>query len=202
MFLVQDVLISKDVFDQKFICDLNACKGVCCREGDFGAPVTDEEIKILKKLYPIIRPYLTEEGQKVLDKKGVAVYYKEPRENGTPLLADESCAFLTEDENGVLLCGIERAWEDGAIDFKKPVSCHLYPIRISENEEKGFEAMNYEAWEICKAACSLGKREGMPLFRFVKEAIIRKYGADFYAGMEAVYGDHFGEKKQEVRNEK
>ena len=193
MFLVQDVLISKDVFGQKFICDLNACKGVCCREGDFGAPLTDEEIKILKKLYPIIRPYLTEEGQKVLDKKGVAVYYKEPRENGTPLLADESCAFLTEDENGVLLCGIERAWEDGAIDFKKPVSCHLYPIRISENEEKRFEAMNYEAWEICKAACSLGKREGMPLFRFVKEAIIRKYGADFYADMEAVYEDVFEE---------
>ncbi len=185
MLFIQEVLVSKDIVQEQFMCQLDACKGACCWEGDFGAPLETAELHILEKIYEHIRPYLTPEGVAVLEKEGLFTYYKENKEYGTPLLSNGACAYMTYDENGIAKCGIEQAYQDGATDFKKPISCHLYPVRISKKPKLGFEALNYDRWDICSAACSLGKDQKMPIYQFVKEAIIRKYGEDFFEELEA-----------------
>lgn len=184
MLIVQGKLISNDVVEQQFICNLKACKGACCWEGDWGAPIKEDEIEKLKKGLDEIKPYLTEEGLKVIEEKGVAVYNKEPDEMGTSLLGNGACAFMTY-QDGIAKCGIEKAYEEGKTEFKKPMSCHLYPIRVSENEATGFEALNYDRWDICSAACALGKEHQLPVYQFLKEPLIRKYGADFYEELDA-----------------
>ena len=128
---------------------------------------------------------MTPEGIDVIGQKGLYVYYNEAEEYGTPLLENGACAFLTYEKNGTAKCGIEKAYEAGAIEYKKPISCHLYPIRTSQNETTGFKAMNYDEWDICSAACKLGKKEQLPVYKFVKEAIERKYGTDFYKELDA-----------------
>lgn len=185
MLIVRDVLVSDAVIEEQFICDLDACKGACCWEGDFGAPLEKEELPILEQIYEATKPYLTPEGIDVIGQKGLFVFYDEPQEYGTPLLADGACAFLTYEKNGMAKCGIEKAYENGAIDYKKPISCHLYPIRTSQNETTGFKAMNYDKWDICTAACKLGQKEQLPVYKFVREAIVRKYGLDFYEELDA-----------------
>jgi len=185
MIVIQGVLISEDVVQEQFICNLDACKGACCWEGDFGAPLDPAELHTLEKIIDYVKPYLTREGLEVIEKEGLFTYYKENKEYGTPLVNKGPCAYMTYDERGIAKCGIEQAHNDGHIDFKKPISCHLYPIRIKENPKQGFEAMNYDRWDICSAACTLGKKNKMPLYKFVKEAIVRKYGADFYDELEA-----------------
>ena len=162
MLIVQDVLVSDAVVTEQFICDLNACKGACCWEGDFGAPLEAEELNILEQIYAATKPFLTPEGIDVIGQKGLSVYYPEAEEYGTPLLENGACAFLTYEKNGTAKCGIEKAYEAGAIEYKKPISCHLYPIRSSQNETTGFKAMNYDEWDICSAACKLGKKEQLP----------------------------------------
>ena len=186
MVIIQDILISEEVFEEYFSCRLDACKGACCWEGDFGAPLETAEMETLEKVYEDLKPFLSPAGVKVLEEQGLYVYDEEIGEFGTPLLADGACAYLTFGENGIAQCGIEKACRAGAIDFIKPVSCHLYPIRVSKNEEAGFEALNYDRWDICSAACTAGKIEKMPVFRFVKDAIIRKYGEAFFEEMEAM----------------
>jgi hypothetical protein len=180
---IGDKLISEDILDKQFVCDLNACKGACCVEGDTGAPLEDSELRILDAIYPKIKPYLTPEGIKVLEQEK---YVWEPEDSKwkTPLLPTGPCAYVYVD-NGVSLCGIEKAWKEGQVDFQKPISCHLYPVRI--NSRKDFEAVNYERWGICKAACKNGKTLQVPIFRFVKDALIRKYGEEFYDTLEAYY---------------
>lgn len=185
MIVIQGVLISEDVVQEQFICNLDACKGACCWEGDFGAPLDPAELYTLEKIIDYVKPYLTKEGLEVIEKEGLFTYYKENKEYGTPLVNKGPCAYMTYDERGIAKCGIEQAHNDGHIDFKKPISCHLYPIRIKENPKQGFEAMNYDRWDICSAACTLGKKNKMPLYKFVKEAIVRKYGADFYDELDA-----------------
>ena len=192
MVLVQDVIVSEDVLEQQFLCNLNACKGACCWEGDWGAPLSKEEMKILEAIYEDIKPFLDEKGIEVIEEKGHYDFFEIPQDFGTPLLRNGACAYLTFEENGIAKCGIEKAYEAGATDFKKPISCHLYPIRITENET-GFKAMNYDKWDLCKAACALGKKEQLPVYKFLKEAIIRKYGAAFYEEMEAAAGYLKGE---------
>jgi len=182
MILIDDKIISDDVVEQQFVCNLNACKGACCWKGDYGAPLEDEEKEILEKIYADIKPFLLPEGIAAIEEQGVFTYYKTEQEHGTPLIANGACAYMTKDENGVAQCGIEQAQKAGAIDFKKPISCHLYPIRIKKYE--GFEAVNYDKWDICSAACDLGKKLQMPAFRFVKDALVRKYGAAFYEALE------------------
>ncbi|MEL6862927.1 MAG: DUF3109 family protein [Bacteroidota bacterium] len=185
MLIVQDILISDDVVKEAFACNLSACKGACCWEGDYGAPLEAAELSTLEQIYPTVKNYLSEESRRCIEREGLYTYYTEPAEYGTPLLENGACAYLIYDELGIAKCGIEQAYRDGAIDFYKPISCHLYPIRVNSNKAVGFEALNYDQWDICSAACQKGQREGIPLYRFAKTALIRKYGADFYEELEA-----------------
>lgn len=185
MLVISDILVSDEIVEKQFVCNLNACKGACCWEGDWGAPLEAAELLLLGEIYDQVKPYLSPEGKAVLQKEGLFTYYEEAKEYGTPLLKNGACAYMLYDEMGIAKCGIEQAYLDGATDFKKPISCHLYPIRVNENKETGFEALNYDKWDICSAACRLGKKEQVPVYKFVKEALIRKYGEDFYRELDA-----------------
>lgn len=178
MIQIDDKLISEDIFEEEFVCNLSKCKGACCVEGDSGAPLDDEETKILEKLYPKIKPYLTENGIKAIEEQGT--WTKDPFDGDfvTPTVGGRECAYVTFDKNGITKCGIEKAYEDGAIDWQKPISCHLYPIRVTEY--KTFSALNYDRWSICSDACTLGKELHVPLYKFLKKPLTRKYGEDFY----------------------
>ena len=186
MFIVQDILISEDVVKKHFLCQLDACKGACCWEGDYGAPLEDAELHTLENIYEDIKPFLRPEGIRAIEEQGLFVYIKKENEWATPLINDRDCAFLTFEKNGTAKCGIEKAFEAGATDFWKPISCHLYPVRVSKNEKTGFEAMNYDEWDICSAACSAGKKAELPVYRFVKDAIVRQYGEGFFEELDAL----------------
>lgn len=185
MLIIEDVLISDAVVEEQFICNLNACKGACCWEGDYGAPLEEEELSILKQIYKDVAPFLTEAGRQVIENEGVYTYFEDADDYGTPLIDGGACAYMTRDEQGVAQCGIEQAYRAGATDFQKPVSCHLYPIRITPKGENQIETMNYDRWDICSAACALGQEHQMPVYRFVKEALIRKYGEAFFEALDA-----------------
>ncbi len=186
MLLIQDMLVSEDVVKRQFFCELETCKGACCWEGDFGAPLEKEELSTLETIYDNIKPFLAATGRKVIEKNGLFVYYEEPKEFGTTLLENGACAYMTTDKNGIAMCGIEQAYIAGVTTFKKPVSCHLYPIRVTENQQNGFKVVKFEYWDICSAACSLGKRKQLPVFKFVKEALIRKFGTQFYNELDSI----------------
>lgn len=179
MLYIQDTLISLDVVDQHFICDLDACKGACCVQGDYGAPLSADERAILQDIFEDIRPYLEPSGVMLLEQRGLSEWNEEPQFHGTPLHPDGACAYLSY-QDGIAMCGIERAYQAGATHFRKPLSCQMYPIRVSKNEETGWEAWNYDKWDICSAACTLGKKEQVLIYQFLKEAIIRAKGLDFY----------------------
>ena len=178
MIKIGDVLVSDDIRDKEFVCNLEKCKGACCVEGDFGAPLEDDELEKLKEIYPQVKPYLTKEGIKAIEEQGTHVL-DEDDDFSTPTIGGKECAYSIYDKNGVLKCGIEQAYYDGKITWKKPISCHLYPIRITK--KKNFEAVNYHKWEICTAACTLGKELQVPLYKFLKDALVRKYGSAWYA---------------------
>ncbi|NJK82834.1 MAG: DUF3109 family protein, partial [Saprospiraceae bacterium] len=173
MLIVQDVFVSPEIWEEQFLCNLNACKGACCWEGDYGAPLEGEELRILEEIYTDIKPFLRPESIALIEEKGLYEYYEATEEYGTNLMPNGACVFLTYDELGIARCGIEQAYRAGKTDFIKPVSCHLYPIRVYKNEVTGFEAMNYDEWEICSAACTAGKKAKLPIYQFVKDAIVR-----------------------------
>ena len=177
MIVIEDKIISEDLKDVHFICDLNSCKGACCVEGEGGAPLEKSEVKKIKKVYNKVKPYLTKEGIDFIEEFGTAIYDDEEKTYSTPLINGKACVYINY-ENGISYCGIEKAFREAKIDFMKPISCHLYPIRITKYAT--YEAVNYETWDICKAACTLGKKEKMPVYKFLKEPIIRKYGQKFY----------------------
>lgn len=187
MIAIGNKLVSEELFEEEFACNLSACKGACCVEGDGGAPLEEEELALLAEERDNFLPYLTKEGREELKKQGLWV--KESWQNktylSTPLLNQTGACAYAVFENGVALCGIEKAWKAGATPFRKPVSCHLYPIRISEIR-KGTEVLNYHRWAICQPACKQGKKLGLPVYAFLKEAIIRKYGEAFYEELDAV----------------
>jgi len=187
MILIQDILMSERVFEEKFHCDLQKCKGACCWEGDYGAPLLSEEIDLIKTLMDKLEAVLPADQWKVLQKKGPSEYYTEAETVGTALMPDTSCVYLIREEGGHAKCAFEILYEKGIIDFKKPISCELYPLRLIELEETGFIGINFDDWDICNDACVLGKKMNLPVFRFVKNAIIRKFGKDFYEDMEAFY---------------
>ena len=178
MYIIGSILVSDDITDEQFACNLTACKGACCWEGDYGAPLEDEELPILEEIYPTVAPYLTEAGRAAIAEQGK--YVSNEGSTDTPLVDGAACAYMTLDNTGTAQCGIEQAYNNGAISWKKPISCHLYPVRIKKNEKAGFEALNYDVWDICSAACSRGAREQIRIFEFVKPALIRKYGQAWY----------------------
>ncbi len=186
MIIIQDKLVSDDVIKKQFKCNLNACKGACCIEGDTGAPLEEEERNTLEEIYSIVEPYLTEEGKQAIEEQGKSVYFPEAEEFGTPLIGGGPCAYLNFSEDGIVMCGIEQAYFDGKIEFRKPISCQLYPIRVEKNETVGFEALNYDIWDICSAACQLGKEEQLPIYQFLKDALTRKYGKEFFDELDSV----------------
>jgi hypothetical protein len=182
MIQIEDKIISQEIFDQQFVCDLNACKGACCVEGDSGAPLLKNEAKELEKSYSIIRKYLSADGKEAIKKQGFSVI-DSYNDLTTPLINNRECAYVFND-SGVTKCAIEKAYLEDEISFKKPISCHLYPIRITEYEE--FDAVNYESNKICSPACKLGELLKVSVFRFLKEPLIRKYGKSFYTELEVV----------------
>ena len=151
---------------------------------NFGAPLEKAELDTLEKIYDEVKPFLTEAGRKSIAEHGLYVYNPEHKEFATPLIQGTACAYITYEENGTAKCGIEKAYEAGKTDFKKPISCHLYPIRIRNNSNVPFESLTYDVWDICSAACELGKKEKLPLYQFLKEALIRKYGESFFEELE------------------
>lgn len=178
MILVDNAVISDDIKEQFFVCDLTACKGACCVEGDLGAPLEELELKELEDAFEAVKPYLSEEGLRAIEKSGL--YIKDfEGDFSTTTINDRECAFAIYDENKVLKCGIEQAYFDGKTSFRKPVSCHLYPIRITKYDH--YDALNYDRWDICSAACTLGDKLGVPVYKFLKDALIRKYGEAWYA---------------------
>ena len=184
MIAIDHVLLSDEVVEEQFVCDLNACKGGCCVDGDCGAPITAEEAKIITDYYPKFKSYLPAEYIAEIEKQGT---YVTDDEHGlvTPTVNGGICVYAFTDQLGVVKCGIEQAHRDGIIDFKKPISCHLFPIRITETPE--YELVNYEPRKtLCRPACKLGKKLQVPVYKFLKEPIIRKYGELFYEALEAV----------------
>ena len=182
MFQLGKTIVSEAILDNDFACNLSACKGACCVDGDAGAPLEAHELKTLQDIYPKLKPYLTAEGINAIENQGLYVTTKDG-EFETPLVNGADCAYVTYDENQTALCGIEQAYNQGDVSWKKPVSCHLYPIRVKDYSE--FSAVNYHKWQICDTACSLGQALKIPIYKFVKEALIRKFGSAWYQALEA-----------------
>ncbi|HYD20855.1 MAG TPA: DUF3109 family protein [Flavipsychrobacter sp.] len=193
MIAVGGVLLSDEVIEENFVCDLLKCKGGCCVDGDCGAPLTKEETKTIANIYPKIKPYLSAEYIAEVDKQGTHVM---DDEYGyvTPTINGGICVYAYTDELGIVKCAIEKAYNDGVVDFKKPISCHLYPIRIKQLP--GYEAVNYEPRPtLCRPACKQGNKLKVPVYKFLKEPIIRKFGEDFYKELDEVakqYRKHKG----------
>lgn len=181
MFQLGKTIVSEDILEKDFVCNLSACKGACCIDGDAGAPLDEKEAEILKNLYPKIRPFLRKKGIKAIEEQGTHIITKEG-ELETPLINGADCAYVFFDKHKIAMCAIEEAYNQGVIDWKKPVSCHLYPVRVKDYSE--FSAVNYHHWHICDDACQLGKELQVPVYKFVKEALIRKFGEDWYEELE------------------
>ncbi len=191
MFQLGKTIVSEEIIKKDFVCNLSACKGACCVKGDAGAPLEKEEAQILKDIYPKVKPFLRKKGIDAIEKQG-AYITSDFGELETPLINNEDCAYVIFDDKNTALCGIEEAYNQGAVTWKKPVSCHLYPIRIKEYSE--FSAVNYDRWEICDDACTLGKELQVPIYKFVKEALIRKFGKNWFLELEKVAAKHLNER--------
>lgn len=189
MYLIEEILVSAEVFDRKFVCHLDKCKGACCWEGDFGAPVAEHEEQPMIAALEEVVSYLLPTNQKRIEDEGPFQFNQEYGGKVTTLMDDGSCAFLFKNDAGHACCSFEQAFNDGKSEFQKPISCHLYPLRVKKNALSGFEAINYDDWEICSAACQLGTELNIPVFRFVRQALERAYGQNFYDQLEAVYED-------------
>ena len=181
MIAIDDKMVSEDLLRAHFVCDLEACKGACCVEGDLGAPLDDDELPILDEIYPAVAPYLRESSRKAIAEQGRYVT-DDDGSSTTTLLKGKECAYVVFQE-GKAMCGIELAWKDGKIDFQKPISCHLYPVRLKHMHIMEMEAINYDRWSICAPACKLGVKLKVPLYKFLKAPLTRKFGEEFYNKM-------------------
>ncbi|MCS7004814.1 MAG: DUF3109 family protein [Cytophagales bacterium] len=188
MLLIGNTLISDDIAEKHFLCDLEKCKGACCIEGDLGAPLEESELEKMQEVFEIVMPMLAPENQACLEEWGPYVKDYEG-DYSTPILSDGLCAYAIREKNGIISCSIEKAWKEGKTTFRKPISCHLYPIRIKKYPD-GNEVLNYHKWKICKAACKLGEKLKIPLYQFLKEALIRKYGEKWYEELLEVAQQH------------
>ena len=181
MLQIGDKVVSLSILDEKFVCDTSICKGACCVQGDAGAPLLEEEIQVLKEIFPVIRPYLRPEAINAIEAQGTHSIDEGDDEPVTPLLDDRECVYAIFND-GIAKCAIELAWTDGKIDFRKPVSCHLYPIRVKEYEK--FTAVNYDRWPVCKPAIPNGEKLNVPVYVFCRESVIRRFGKEFFRELE------------------
>lgn len=180
---IGDKIVSTQLFEQKFVCDLNACKGACCIEGDAGAPLKQEEITAIERNLVSVKPFMRQEGIEAVDKDGV-YYLDDDGEPVTTLVDGGECAFVFFDEKNIAKCALEEAYNQGQSDFLKPISCHLYPIRVKRFNE--LTAVNYDHWSICDGARVCGESLNVPVFKFLKKPIIRAFGEEFYKELEVV----------------
>ncbi|NVN94556.1 MAG: DUF3109 family protein [Bacteroidetes bacterium] len=180
MISLDNTIISDDLEDVCFVCDIKKCKGACCVEGDAGAPLDAEEISILENEIEVIKPYMTAEGIAVVEQTGVFVL-DDWGNMVTPLVNHRECVYVYF-ENEIALCAIEKAWEHKKLKFQKPISCHLYPVRIHHYND--FDAVNYHRWHICEKALVNGKRLNIKVYEFLKQPLIRKYGQKWYKNLE------------------
>lgn len=174
-------LVSEELIKENFICHLEKCKGACCIEGDSGAPLNEDELVILESIYPKVKPYMTAKGIEAIEQQGTSVKDFEGDYTTTCVDTNKECAYVTW-ENGITKCAIEKAYEDKVIDWKKPISCHLYPIRLTQYAE--FDMLHYDRWSICSDACNFGNEHQVKVYQFLKEPLIRKYGEDWYKELE------------------
>ncbi len=177
MIAIDNTINSDDLAKVCFVCDLSVCKGACCIEGDAGAPLDESEISELEDALDYVKPFMRKEGIEAVEKLGVFDYDMHGH-YVTPLVNGAECAFVVFEDEGIAGCAIEKAWEAGKSKFRKPVSCHLYPVRISSYE--GFDAVNYHQWHVCKPALEYGKKLNVPVYVFLKDSLIRKYGEKWY----------------------
>ncbi|HTS45401.1 MAG TPA: DUF3109 family protein [Puia sp.] len=185
MIAIDNILVSDSVVEEQFACDLNKCKGGCCEDGDAGAPLEQDEKDIINRIYEKVKPYMTEEGIREIEQNG---FYQYDRSFGwvTPTIEGKICAYGFRNKSGIIKCAFEQAYHDGLTDWKKPISCHLYPIKIKKSKHDDIEYVNYEPREeMCHPGCVLGKKLKLPAYVFLKESLIRKYGNDFYTALEA-----------------
>lgn len=197
MIAIDNVLLSDEIIQEQFVCDLDKCKGGCCVDGDCGAPLTEEETKIIAGIYPNIKSNLTPEFIAEIERQGT---HTTDDEYGfvTPTVNGGICVYGITDAAGIVKCGIEQAWKEGKTDFRKPISCHLYPIRIISHP--GYEAVNYEPRpSMCKPACKLGRKLKVPVYKFLKDSLIRKYGEDFYGALDTIAIKHFGQSNEQKK---
>lgn len=189
MIAINNILVSDAVVQEHFVCNLSACKGMCCVSGDAGARLEKKELEFLEENYEKIKPFLNEEGKKAIREQGKFITDEDGIDR-TPLVQNGACAYVIF-ENGIAKCGIEKTFEAKQIDFQKPISCHLFPIRIKKHD--GYEAVNYEEWHICNPACTNGKKLKVRVFEFLKVPLIRKYGKEFFETLKAAV--EYEEKK-------
>jgi hypothetical protein len=187
MFQLGKTIVSEELIEKDFVCNLNACKGACCVDGEAGAPLEERETVVLLEIYQKVRPFLRKEGIEAIETQGAFVK-GDDGEWETPLVNNRECAYATFDNSGVAKCGLEQAFNAGEIKWKKPISCHMYPVRVREYSR--LTAVNYHKWEICDPACTLGSQLTVPVYVFVREALIRKFGALWYAELETVAKAH------------
>jgi hypothetical protein len=197
LIAIDKILVSDDVIQAKFVCDLHKCKGGCCEDGDAGAPLEKEEMQIIEENFQHIKPYLNPAGLAEINKQGKFLYDKE---FGwvTPTINGGICAYGFRDKKGIIKCGIEAAYYDGKLNWKKPISCHLYPITIKRTKE--YTMVNYEPRDVlCSPGCALGKKVKMPAYQFLKESITRKFGEAFYNTLHKIALDYFDTKQATKR---
>ncbi|HAP01051.1 MAG TPA: DUF3109 domain-containing protein [Bacteroidetes bacterium] len=193
MILIDNTIVSDDLIEKEFVCNLQKCKGECCVAGESGAPLNPNETQILEEIFSKVKPYMEQDGISVIEKLGKWLVDSDG-DFVTPLINGKGrCAYVYF-ENEVAKCAIEKAYKEGKTDFQKPISCHLYPVRIKSY--KNYDAVNYERWKICSPACSHGKQLGVPVYQFVKNALIRKYGQDWFTQLEGAA--KFIEEKSEL----
>ncbi|MDR0686664.1 MAG: DUF3109 family protein [Dysgonamonadaceae bacterium] len=177
MIFIQDTIISSDLTDEYFCCNLSGCKGICCVEGESGAPIEESEIVHLEKVLPIVWNSLSVKARRVIERQGI-VYLDTDGEYVISIVDGKDCIFTCYDEHDVCRCAIEKAYREGKTDFRKPISCHLYPVRVRQYKE--YRAVNYHHWEVCDIAREQGKQRGIKVYQFLKEPLIRKFGEEWY----------------------
>lgn len=184
MIIVGQTLVSEELLEECFVCDLNACKGACCIEGESGAPLEQDELLLLEDSLEAVRPYMRPEGIAVIDEQGPYTV-DDDGDFVTSLVGKHgACAFVTFDEKGIAKCALEQAYNDGKTSWKKPISCHLYPVRLAKLKE--YTAVNYHRWQVCEPACACGKSLKVPVYKFLKDPLTRRFGSDWYRELEEI----------------